>query len=256
MLMVNDALGSGPAVLMLHAGVCDRRMWWPQVQELIGTHRVIAPDLPGFGETPLRPGGFSFVAEVVELLDSLGVEKTFVVGSSFGARIAMDVAAAVPDRVLGLLLLCPAYGALPPTPAAERFDSEETRLLEAGDVDAAVDLNVDTWVGPDAEPATVTLVGEMQRRAFEVQLAADEWADPPQSTDGDADLSAISAPTLVVSGDLDMDHFRAIAEHVVDEVEHARLVTLPWAGHLPSLERPGEVTSLIERFVDELSFLA
>lgn len=256
MLMSHDVLGSGPPLLLLHAGVCDRRMWRPQVQELMGAHRVIAPDLPGFGETPLRPGTFSWVAEMVELLDSVGVEQTFVVGSSFGGGIAMNVAAAVPDRVLGLLLLCPAYGAVPPTPAAERFDSEETRLLEAGDVDAAVELNVDTWLGPDAEPPTVALVREMQRRAFDVQLAADEWPDPPQSIDADADLSAITAPTLVVSGDLDMDHFRAIAEHVADGIDLARLVRLPWAGHLPSLERPDEVTSLIERFVDELSFLA
>ncbi len=254
--MKYDALGAGPAVLLLHAGVCDRRMWSPQVQELMGAHRVISPDLPGSGESPLRPGHFSFVAEVVELLDSLGVGQTFVVGSSFGGRIAMGIAATVPDRVLGLLLLCPAYGGLPPTPAAERFDNEETRLLEAGDVDAAVELNVDTWLGPDAEPATMALVREMQRRAFEVQLAADQWPEPPQSRDGDVDLSAISAPTLVVSGDLDMDHFRATAEHVADAIELARLVTLPWAAHLPSLERPGEVTSLIGRFVDELSFLA
>lgn len=256
MLMSHDALGAGAAVLLLHAGVCDRRMWRPQVQELMGAHRVIAPDLPGFGESPLRPGKFSSVAEIVELLDSLGVEQTFVVGSSFGGRIAMTLAAEVPDRVLGLLLACPAYGAVPPTPAAERFDSEETRLLEAGDVDAAVELNIDTWLGPDAEPATGALVREMQRRAFEVQLAADEWPDPPENTDDDADLSAITAPTLVVSGDLDMDHFRDIAEHVADEIELARLVRLPWAGHLPSLERPDEVTSLIERFVGELGFLA
>ncbi len=258
MLMSHDVLGSGPPLLLLHAGVCDRRMWRPQVQELMGAHRVISPDLPGFGETPLQPGAFSFVAEIVEMLDLLGVERAFVVGSSFGGRVAMDVAAAEPERVLGLLLLCPAYAGLTPTPtpAAERFDSEETRLLETGDVDAAVELNVDTWLGPDAEPATVALVREMQRRVFAVQLPADEWPDPPESTDTDADLSAITAPTLVVSGDLDMDHFRAIAEQIVDEIEHARLVRLPWAGHLPSLERPDEVTSLIERFIHELGFLA
>ncbi|MDQ3094907.1 MAG: alpha/beta hydrolase, partial [Actinomycetota bacterium] len=72
----------------------------------------------------------------------------------------------------------------------------------------------------------------------------------------DIDLTAIAAATLVVSGDLDIDHFRAIARHLVNHIETARLVTLPWAAHLPSLERPSEVSSLIARFVAELAPLS
>lgn len=256
MLMSHDALGSGPPILLLHSGVCDRRMWRPQVESLMGAHRVIAPDLRGFGETPLEPGGFSYVADVVELLDALGLEQTYIVASSFGGKVAMQVAAAAPDRVLGLLLLCPAYPGPPPTPTAARFDEEETELLTAGDIDGAVELNVESWLGPDADATTVDLVRSMQRRAFEVQLPADDWPDPPEPTDAAIDLTAIAAATVVVSGDLDMDHFRAIARHLVDHIDTARLVTLPWAAHLPSLERPSEVTSLIERFAAEFEALS
>lgn len=257
MLMSHDEMGSGsPPILLLHSGVCDRRMWRSQVESLQGANRVIAPDLRGFGETPLKPGGFSYVADVVELLDALGVKQTYIVASSFGGKVAMQVAEAVPDRVLGLLLLCPAYPGLPPTPTAERFDDEETELLTAGDIDGAVALNVETWLGPDADAHSGDLVRSMQRRAFEVQLPADDWSDPPEPIDAAIDLTAIAAPTLVVSGDLDMDHFRAIARHLVDQIETARLITLPWAAHLPSLERPSEVSSLIARFVAELAPLS
>ncbi len=250
--MSHDVVGSGPPLMLLHSGVCDRRMWRPQVEALMGAHQVVAPDLRGFGDTGLEPGGFSYVDDVVELLDHLGIGQAFVVGSSFGGKIAMQVAAAVPDRLLGLLLLCPGYPGLAQTDTAERFGDKEEELLEAGDIEGAVDLNVVTWLGPDADEATVELVRSMQRRAFDVQIPADAWPDPPEPTDADIDLAAITAATLVVSGDLDMDHFRAIAVHLAEQIDIARLVTLPWAGHLPSLERPDEITSLIERFVAEL----
>ena len=255
MLMSHDALGAGPAVLLLHAGVADRRMWQPQVEELVGAHRVVAPDLRGFGETPLQPGPFSYVDDIVDLLDHLGIDRAFVVGSSFGGKVSLDVAAAVPDRVAGLLLLSPAYSGVAATETFDRFDAEEMRLLEVGDVEAAVTLNVETWLGPDAEPAAVDLVARMQRRAFDLQLPTEQWPEPPESTTPPVDLAAIKAPTLVVSGDLDMDHFRAVAAHLADRIAVSRRVTLPWAGHLPSLERPDEVTSLIERYVAELGFL-
>jgi len=256
MLMSYDALGSGPPILLLHSGVCDRRMWRPQVESLMGAHRVIAADLCGFGETHMLPGEFSYADDVIELLDTLGIVETVLVGSSFGGRVALETSSSYPDRVSGLVLLCPAYRGLDPTAAAEDFEEQEDALLEAGDVDAAVELNVATWLGPEADDATRDLVREMQRRAFDIQLPADAWPEPPEPQRVTPDLTAITAPTLIVSGDLDMEHFRAIAAHLAAEIPQAQLMSLGWAAHLPSLERPSEVSSLIARFVTELAPLS
>ena len=251
--MSHDDLGSGPPILLLHSGVCDRRVWRPQVEALTGAHRVLTPDLRGFGETPLLPGDFSYADDVVELLDALDIETTALVGSSFGGKIALEVASTYPDRVSALVLLCAAYPGLTPTAAAESFDEQEDALLEAGEVDSAAELNVATWLGPEADDATRDLVREMQRHAFEVQLPADSWPDPPDSRSVSPDVTAITAATLVVTGGLDMDHFQAIAAYLGAEIPQARLTSLDWAAHLPSLERPAETTSLVTDFLESLS---
>ncbi len=243
--MAYDNVGSGAPVLLLHAGVADRRMWRPQVEVLARSHRVIAPDLAGFGETPMQPGTFSYADALTTLLDELGVSRVDVVGSSFGGRVALELADQSPDRVASLVLLNAAYPGLDTTPAVDAFGEEEERLLEKGDLDGAVELNVDTWLGPEADDVARDLVRTMQRRAFEVQLAADEWPDPPEPVRIHPELSALRMPAHVVLGGHDLDHFQHIARHLTATIPDAHLIELPWAGHLPSLERPSEVAALL-----------
>ncbi len=241
--------GPRPAVLLLHAGVCDRRMWRPQTEALAPTHRVIAPDLPGFGDSPLEPGEFSTATELVDLLDKLGIEQTAVVGASYGGRVALELAHVAPQRVSSLTLISTALQGLDSTADVDAFDEEEVRRIEAGDVDGAVELNVSTWLGPDADDTARAQVRQMQRRAFDVQIPADEWPDPPHPASVEPDLAAVEVPTMVVSGGHDLDFFQTVAEHVAASIPQAKLVELPWAGHLPSLERPDETAVLVADFV-------
>ncbi|KRA39500.1 MULTISPECIES: alpha/beta fold hydrolase [unclassified Nocardioides] len=249
MILSHDDEGSGPAVVLLHSGVCDRRMWDDQVAALASSHRVIRPDLRGFGATPLPAERFSFAGDVVALLDHLQIERAAIVGSSFGGRVALEVAVTAGERVASLALLCPAFRGVPSTPRADAFDEEEDRLLTSGDVAGAVELNVSTWLGPEASAASRDLVRRMQAHAFEVQLAAEELDPGPEATRVDVDLALVSVPTLVVSGGLDLDHFQDIAQHVADSVAGARLEHLPWAAHLPSLERPSAINALLAEFL-------
>jgi pimeloyl-ACP methyl ester carboxylesterase len=144
-----------------------------------------------------------------------------------------------------LVLLCPGLRGLEPTPGAEAFDAKEERLLEAGDLDGAVALNVHTWLGPDADEAARDLLTRMQRRAFEVQLAADAWPDPPTMAHDPVHLDAIRVPTTVVLGEMDVDWLQAAARTVAAGVRGADLIELDWAGHLPALERPAETAALV-----------
>lgn len=235
-------------MVLLHSGVCDRRMWEPQWSALAKHFRVVRPDLRGFGDTPLPPERFSFAADVVELLDTLGIERACVVGSSFGGRVALELASTAPLLVERLVLLCSALPGFPSSPTADAFEQAEEDLLERGDLDGAVELNVSTWLGSEADDETAELVRKMQRRAFEVQLAAEDGPTQPEIVDVSVDPAAIDAPALIVSGGADMDQFQGVAIHLAEAMPNPRHVHLDWAGHLPSLERPEPVTALIADF--------
>src|SRR6478672_6628098 len=100
--------GSGPTVLLLHAGVADLRMWDTQVDELVPGHSVLRLDLRGYGHTPLEPGAsYSDAGDVLALLDELGLERYALVGASYGGWVALQVATAAPDRVERIVLLDP-----------------------------------------------------------------------------------------------------------------------------------------------------
>ncbi|MDI6105401.1 alpha/beta hydrolase [Actinoplanes sp. NEAU-A12] len=249
MTLAHDSAGSGPAVLLLHSTVCDRRMWDPQVPALTAAgYQVVRCDLHGYGDSPVPSTSFDEAADVAGLLTGLGIARAAVIGSSGGGRVALDVAARWPERVTALALLCTALRGHEASPELSAFSDREDALIEAGDVDGATDLNVDLWLGPEADEDTRDAVRAMQRHVFAVQLAAEEEGEPVRV---ELDLTRITAPALLVSGAHDLPDFREIAVHLAKLLPHARHTELDWAGHLPSLERPDLMNPLLLDFLRE-----
>ncbi|MCX5228203.1 alpha/beta hydrolase [Streptomyces sp. NPDC006553] len=252
MPLSHDLAGQGPStVLLLHSGVCDRRMWDGQFHVLAEAgHRVVRCDLRGFGDTPVD-AAHTHADDVRDLLDHLGVERAAVVGSSFGGEVALELAVRHSGHVSALALLASGIPGFAPGDELRAWGDREDELLEAGDLDGAVELNVDTWLGPEAGPEARALVREMQRHAFEVQLAAPEEFHPvtPEVTAGD--LAGIEVPALVAVGAHDLPDVRAVADDLTRLLPAARRVDLDWAGHLPALERPAETARLLTAFLAE-----
>jgi 3-oxoadipate enol-lactonase len=238
--------GEGLAVVLLHSTATDGRQWQPQIHELRRDFHVVAPDLRGYGRSPLTSEPFSHAGDVVELMDHLGLERFAVVGSSGGGAVALQVASVVPERINTLVLLCAAADGVAPTGDLLAFGQREATLLADGDVAGATELNAHVWLQPDIGDETRELFAEMQANAFRVQLAA---GDDVHEQDVEIDLARITCPTTVVTGARDLPWFGAIRDHLAAELPRAVRIDLPWAGHLPNLERPAETTELIRRSI-------
>ena len=234
--------GSGPAVVLLHAGVGDLRMWDAPAEVLADQHTVVRCDLRGFGGTELAPGAaYSDAEDVLALLDELGVERCTLVGASYGGWVALQVAGAAPDRVTGLVLLAPPAELVEPDPALRELWAQEGRLVDAGDLAAATELTVRRWLGPDADDDARALVRTMQRRAYELQVPAGDVdnRELPVSPE------RLAMPARVLVGAHDLPFFVETARELARLMPRAQLVELPWAGHLPTLERPAEGLRLL-----------
>jgi pimeloyl-ACP methyl ester carboxylesterase len=257
-MLHHELQGDGPPLLLVHAGVADLRMWAGVAKRLSSVHRVIVCDLRGFGSTPLAAGGYSDAEDLLSLLDDLGVAETAVGGASSGGAVALELAIVAPERVRSLLLMDAAIGEpFEWSDEVRAFGAAEDAALEAGDIDAAVELNVRMWLDRPGRPADAVepdvraLVETMQREAFAAQIGVDaepQELDPPLAER----LGEVHAPALVLVGEHDVPDFRRIAERLVAELPAARpLVVVPGAAHLPALERPGAVSALALEFLAE-----
>jgi 3-oxoadipate enol-lactonase len=246
----HESTGDGPPVVLVHAGICDSRMWDRQWSTLAGRCRLVRCDLAGFGRTPMPSGDVAWAADVAELHDELALGPVTLVGASLGGRVALEVAVARPDLIERLVVIAPSLPDHDWSAEVREFGAAEDEALERGDLDAAVEANLRMWLdGGQADARTRAFVGEMQRRAFELQLPAADARERRLVDDLGGRLGEIAAPTLVVVGTEDVSDMIAIAERLAAEIPESRLERIEGAAHLPSLERPEDCDRLLAGFL-------
>ena len=257
--LYREVAGEGTPVLLVHAGICDSRMWDPQWETFPRAHRVVRYDMRGFGRSPLRPGPYSPPADLIALLDELALGPATLVGVSMGGGISLQVAVARPELVSTLVLVGSGVRGHDWSDYVTQAWAEEEAAFERGDLDAAAEVNLRTWVdGPHRSPDEVDpeirqKVGEMQRRALElyVEGGADAQEEALVLDIGDR-LGEISVPTLVLAGELDVPDIQLLADRLEREIPGARRATIEGAAHVPSMERPDEFDRLVLGFLDEV----
>jgi pimeloyl-ACP methyl ester carboxylesterase len=243
--------GSGEAVLLIHAGIADRRMWDEHLGWLAQAgYRAIAVDLPGFGEAPVEDGPQAPWEDVLQTLRDLDIPRAALVGNSFGGAVALRVAAVAPVAVTALALISAPAPGLEASPRLQAVWEAEEAALDAGDVDAAVNAIVDGWTLPDAPEALRQHVAGMQRRALELQLAVPEPAEAPDPVEEHPEvLTRLAVRTLAAAGEYDMPDFIEGAEQLAQTLPDARYVLIEGAGHLAPLETPAAFEDLLREFL-------
>lgn len=247
-------------MLLIHAGVTDRRSWRRVVERLRPLHRCIAFDARGYGETVYEPeDGWSPVADALAVLDAAGVEHAAIVSCSRGGQTAIDLTLAHPDRVAGLVLIGTAvrgapYPELEHGPTAE-LDAGFEVAEAAGDIDELGRLDAWMWLdGPASDEGRVG--GEVRELFFEMNGRALRAEDPGKQTETPPAwprVSEIAVPTLVMVGRLDAEDVQTIDEQLAGLIPGAGFRHLEGVAHLPHLEGDRTTIEAIAEFVDGLT---
>jgi len=256
-------LGVGdPTVVLLHAFPLHSDMWAPQVACLAAGHRVIVPDLKGFGKSsaPDDVSAYSmadYAAQVAGLLRELGIERAVLGGLSMGGYVAFSFLAAHIDMVEGLVLADTRAGRDAPEVLQRRTDQQEQVRREGIPGPGPAGL-VETLLAGLLAPATretrPQLVDQVRRMMASNPPAGyigalEAMKNRPDSTDL---LGGFSVPALVLVGEHDGPAPPDVVRHWQERLPDSRLVVVPGAGHLSNLEAPAVFNAEVSDFLDRL----
>ena len=250
-------IGSGPAVVLLHAGVCDRRSWREVGARLAAAGRnVVAYDRRGFGEVPPAERSFRHGDDLLAVLDAVSPDApAWLVGSSMGGGVALDAALKAPERVAGLVLIAPTISG-DPEPDEAAYIAATNGLAEAidtawtaGEQEACNRLEVHLWLDGPAGPEG-RVGGSARELALDMNRIViangESDADGASGLDAASRLHEITIPATVACGELDISIKLRRSTELADALPNGTYRTLPGRAHLPYLEAPDEVSTLIE----------
>jgi pimeloyl-ACP methyl ester carboxylesterase len=238
--------GQGEPLVLVHGLGAEADVWAYCLGPLSQTHRVIAPDLLGFGRSnkPLINYRMATFVEMLErFLQALAVPRVSLVGNSMGGWISAWFAIQFPERV-NKLILNDAIGVVagavevpvdlrPSSLQGMRevleFMFYDKGLVTHGLVEAAYEFHLERNDGP-----TIASVLET------IRLKLDRLDDH---------LASMKAPTLLVWGDSDRVSPLSVAENYQRLIPHAKLEIIPQCGHIPALEKPQELIEHVARFL-------
>ena len=256
-LVGEQTTGSGPALVFLHAGVADKRMWASQLTAFGNDYHAIAYDRRGFGETTSADVVFANVEDLRQMLDHLGISTVTFVGCSQGGRVAIDFALAYPQRVTAFVLIATAVSGAPmPNSFLAEIQVHVDALDKADDADDLEQINaIEAHLWLDGPTSSAGRVGGDLRELFldmnRIALLMPELTkeiDPPSAYENVSDLQM---PTLILSGELDFPHVKARCQYLAETIPAARWQQLANVAHLPSFEQPELVNKLLRDFFEQ-----
>ena len=254
-----------PPLIMLHGLGATNASLLPCLADLATDHRVIAPDLPGFGESAAPAASYSapwFAAWLEALQHELGARRAVLLGNSLGGRIALEAGLTHPRSVEALVLLTP-------SPAFRRLRElvPAVRLLRPELASVPMPLNHRLMVAgirtmlsePDRLPRAwydaaadegMRVFGSRAHRVAFFATARQIFLEEAHGERGFWDrLPGLQPPALFVWGDRDRLVPASFARHVTNALPDARSVVLTDSGHVPQFEHPELTNALVREFL-------
>lgn len=248
--------GHGSVVLLVHGFPLDHRMWGHQIDALASSHRVIAVDLCGFGDSALPQHKVTmdcYAKALDALLTAKGVdEPVHLAGFSMGGYVAFAFLRLFASRVESLMLVDTKAGADTAEAAQGRAVLAQKVLIEGSAV--AADAMLPKLLSEETlkDQRQATLVSQVRQimvdqDAASIAAALDAMAHRPDSTSG---LANIRIPTLIVVGEQDLITPVAEMKKVAGEIAGSKVVVVKGAGHLTTMERPEAMNKAMKEFLE------
>jgi pimeloyl-ACP methyl ester carboxylesterase len=252
-----DLAGEGPVLVLMHAGICDRRMWDAQFAAFARRHRVLRYDARGFGASNLPPGSYAHHDDLRALLDCLEIERATPIAVSMAGGIALKAALTYSARVSGLVLSTTGAGAGEPSAEVKRLWADADAAYQSGDITDAVEIEARGWVdGPHRSAAKVDPTVRERVRVMNTALWERIAREPDAGEEAEfappirERLGEIGVPTLLIVGNLDQPYIVGSMERLAATIPGAETVVIRSTAHLPSMERPEEFNGAVEDFLE------
>lgn len=245
--IVYSAAGSGePALVFIHGGLANRGFWDGELNAFASHHRVIAPDLPGHGDsgTSRQKWGIpEFGADVFAVLEAEHAKKAILFGNSLGGPVAIEAALLLPGRVLGVVGI-DTFQSLTYSITPE----EAQKMADAFRDDYAGSLRqmVRQLFHKDTDPAL--LADAEERMAHTSPAAAHSIFLSLAGYLLSESARRLTVPLRAINGDL----YPTDAESVRSIKPDFDVMILKRVGHYPMLERPEEFDRLVSRVIRSL----
>jgi 3-oxoadipate enol-lactonase len=241
---------AGPWVTLTHSLGCSRQLWAAQIPELARTHRVLAYDLRGHGESTAddTPGSLSLlVDDLLALLDQLDIAVTHHVGVSVGGMVGQLLASRHPQRVASVVLANTTF--FMPEPARAMWDQRIAQARKEGVASLAAP-SIARWLSASFRERDPQGVAQLEAQFGKTSLAGYvSCCQAIQAVDTAHDLEAIRCPALVIAGAEDVAATPEVARAMQARLQDGRLLVLQDAGHLANLEQPGPFNAALGGFL-------
>ncbi len=238
--------GKGPAVVFIHSGGFDRRMWDDQFSAFPDRYTLIRYDVRGYGKSPAPTKPYSDDDDLNQLLKYLNVRKAYVIGLSMGGRIAIDFTLTHPEMVATLIPVAPGLSGFP-------FTAEDT--IELMKIVYSIENDDGTPAGEAwlrsaynaaamENPAVAAKLRPIAIENSRVWLINIFFPRPPFPLAVQR-LSEIRVPTFVIRGDRDVQTITKTVEALEKGIPGAKKVIIPGAGHMVNVEKPEEFNNAV-----------